>query len=243
MTVLVSQFLIAFTTLFSGTEDNQNKIESIERPFAIGEEISYKLKYGWFTIGKANVKIPSDTMVSNQKCYNVHVEARTAGVLNLFHNTVDQFDGAVAHDDLKPKFAFQDFLESGEREIQTNYYDYDKGQVIVEKSTKDGSAQEPNIYPLDPSAFDIISSYLYLRSLDGRALTPGDSIMIKSFYGKKHYDFGLEYVKKETIDIICSTFCFLRAAPFLMSEVSKFGLQPTEINCQLRLKRNLSSVR
>ena len=99
-------------------------------PFVVGEELTFKVKFGWFTIGKAQIEISSDTTNNAEPSFHVTVEARTAGILDFFKHTVNQFDAVINQSTLKPSIATQNFLDNQKRDIQTNYFDYEKGQVL-----------------------------------------------------------------------------------------------------------------
>ncbi len=174
--------------------------DSLNYPFNIGEELKFRVKYGWFTIGKATVTIPSETIYEDIPSYKVNVVGQTAGMLGFFNNTVDVFDATISKSELKPFFASQNFQEGKKRDVQTNYFDYEVGKVKVQKTNYEKNiTYEPKYYDLDHEAYDMLSSYLFLRSIDFSSLRPADSVMIKVFFGKKHYDFGIEYGGSEYI--------------------------------------------
>lgn len=174
--------------------------QEFDRPYQITESLSFRVKYGWFTIGKAKASLPSDTLVNAEPAYKAKVILETAGMLGFFNNTEDTFDGVVYKDDFKPIYASQNFQEGRKRDIQTNYFDYKSNQVTVhKKEAKEESIQQEKVYALDSNAFDLLSAYLYLRNLDFKNMSKGDSTMMTVFFGKKHYDFGLEYDGIETI--------------------------------------------
>jgi len=186
-----STFFTIITLFVNAGNNNPN-----DRPFRIGEELNFRIKYGWFniTIGKATVKIPSDTIVDGESFYNVNVTGQTAGCLGFFNNTVDRFEAIISKSNFRPFKASQNFQERRKRDIQTNYFDFESGKVKVEKTNdKKSTPQDPKYYDLEPEAYDMLSSYLYLRSIDYSSLKLQDSIMVKVFFGKKHYDFGIEY--------------------------------------------------
>ena len=174
-----------------------------DRPFVIGEELAFKISYGWFTIGKAKAAIPSDTIYGQAPSYHVQVEGRTAGLVGMFSNTVDTFDAIIDQETLKPYVASQNFLENSERQIQTNTFSFEDHEVTVEKMADNQQLKyKPKKYLLEDNAFDILSSYLYLRNIDFGSLNVTDSVMIKVFFGKKHWNFGIEYGGIETINTL-----------------------------------------
>ncbi len=165
-----------------------------DRPYTTGEFLDFRVKYGWFTIGRATVEIPKDTIVQNRNAYLVKVIASTAGLLGIFNNTEDTFTGTVYKDDFKPYYASQNFQEGRDRDIQENVYDFDHRIVTVNKTDhRKNKTFPPKVYELEPDAYGMVSSYLYLRNLDFNQMKMEDSVMMRVFFGKKHYQFGLEY--------------------------------------------------
>jgi hypothetical protein len=171
-----------------------------DRPFDIGEKLELKISYGWFTIGKASVSIPRDTVFQNEESYVINVVGKTAGLLGFFNNTEDTFEAVINQSTLKPYIASQNFQEGKKRDVQTNTFLYNSNEVVVEKINYEKNiTYKPKTYVLRNEAFDILSSYLYLRSIDFSTLTQTDSVMVKVFFGKKHWDFGIEYGGEEDV--------------------------------------------
>lgn len=190
----------ALVILMSWTTYSQNGSGYYNRPYQIGEKLDFRVKYGWFTIGKASVNIPKDTVVNDSDNYLVHVIAETAGLLGFFNNTQDRFVETVNKEDFKPFYSSQNFQDGRDRDIQENFYDFDSGKVVVTKyKLTDNDFKPPKTYDLDSNAFGMMSSYLYLRNLNFHHLKIEDSVMMNVFFGKKHYDFGLEYAGQEEI--------------------------------------------
>lgn len=170
-------------------------------PFIVGEELNFKVKFGWFTVGKAKIKITSDTTNNIQPSFYVYIEARTAGLLGFFKHTVNQFDAIISKSELKTSVATQNFLDNQKRDIQKNYFYYEKGKVKVEKvNYEKGIKHAPKLYDIDSNTLDILSTYLHLRSVNVKSIQAEDSIMVKTFFGKKTYEFGMGYAGNESIN-------------------------------------------
>ena len=200
MKVLIA-FSLVLSAVIAEAQPLVDDYPNTERPFQIGEKLELKISYGWFTIGRAYVNIPSDTIFENAPSYHVNVVGKTAGLLGFFNNTEDTFDAIIDKETLKPYVASQNFQENNKRDVQTNTFSYEQREVVVEKVDYEKQVTyKPKKYLLEENAFDILSSYLYLRSIDFASLSKEDSIMLKVFFGKKHWNFGIEYGGKETIN-------------------------------------------
>ena len=171
--------------------------DSLDRPFGLEEELYYKIHFGWFTIGKGWVRLKDDF---DPDVYKVEAEGRTVGLLGIFANLEDEFSARIENSSLKPIEAERRIKDGRYWRNQRNKFDYEEDSVLID--IKDFRDTSKNIYrkvAIDNATLDILSSYLYLRSIDWSSKQLEDSVMIGTFYGKKTYDFGVEYGGKERI--------------------------------------------
>ncbi len=166
------------------------------RPFAVDEELHYKIHFGWFTIGKGWVRVKN----GQQDTYKVEAEGRTVGLLGIFANLEDEFSAWIDSESLQPIEAERRIKDGRYWRHQRNKFQQDSSSVHIDiKDFKDPSKNINRTIEIPDSTLDILSSYLYLRSVDWSEKALQDSVMIGTFYGKKIYDFGVEYAGKERI--------------------------------------------
>ncbi len=171
--------------------------DSTDRPFSTEEELHFKISFGWFTIGKGWVRLRNDR---NDQTYKVEAEGRTVGLLGFFANLEDEFSAVIDAASLKPIEAERRIKDGRYWRNQHNWFDYDEDSVLID--VKDFKRPEKNVKKkinISDSTLDILSSYLYLRSVDWSDKHLEDSVMIGTFYGKKIYNFGIEYAGTERI--------------------------------------------
>lgn len=172
-------------------------IDSANRPFGIEEELYYKIHFGWFTIGKGWVRVKNDY---DPEVYKVEAEGRTVGLLGIFANLEDEFSARIQNGSLKPIEAERRIKDGRYWRNQRNKFDYREDSVHIDiRDFRDTSKNINRKVAIDHATLDILSSYLYLRSIDWSTKQVEDSVMIGTFYGKKTYDFGVEYAGKERI--------------------------------------------
>lgn len=178
-----------------GIRANGNDSTSI-RPFTEEEELSYKLSYGWFKIGKGLVRLMDDT----SEHYSVYAEGQTVGLLGIFANLDDKFYANVDTSTLKPLSSTRDIKDGRYWRHQENEFNHEAAQVHVDITDyKDTSKNVNKHIEIPEPTFDILSSYLYLRSVDWSRRNVQDSVMVNTFYGKKTYNFGVEFAGQERI--------------------------------------------
>ncbi|MEM9327380.1 MAG: DUF3108 domain-containing protein [Bacteroidota bacterium] len=198
------RYLIAFCFLLiltsailapSGTDPNE------DRPFSDREELYFKIHFGWFTIGKGSVKLRNEALDVAEDTYSVEAEGRTVGLLGIFANLEDRFTAKIDGSSLKPIEATRSIKDGRYWRNQKNrFYFEDTAAVHIKiEDLRDESKSTERLIGIGDSTFDILSSYLYLRSIDWASKQVADSVMIGTFYGKKIYDFGVEYAGTEKI--------------------------------------------
>lgn len=199
MDVLLNKYIILICLAISGldlTAYNLPGDSSISRPFSNQEALFFKIHYGWFTIGKGHVEIKQD----HPNEYTVEAEGKTTGLLGVFANLEDFFTAQIDKKTLKP-IASKRKIKDGRywRHQQNQFYHEDSSVHINSEDLKDPSKNVSKSIAISDTTFDILSSYLYLRSIDWNEKKERDSVMIDTFYGKKIYNFGVEYGGTEII--------------------------------------------
>ena len=191
--ILVFIFLLPF---FTASTQPLSK----SSPINPGEVLEFKLGYGWFTLGYAEVTTAKNLVsYAEDSCYRVDIKGKTSGLAALA-KVDDKFGGIVSTNGYKPYFAYRDLKEGSYRLKEKTFFDYDAMKVKVEAIKKDGKKQK-NSYDLrQPMTFELISGLLYARSIDYKKLRKGDKIKIHSFFEDEFYDlkviyYGVELVK------------------------------------------------
>lgn len=184
--------LILLVALSASANDN----DSTFRPFTEKEELTYKLSYGWFKVGKGLVRLNDDTADH----YSVYAEGQTVGLLGIFANLDDKFYANVDTSTLRPLSSVRDIKDGRYWRHQENTFEHDADQVHVDIiDYKDTTKNVNRDFDIPDPTFDVLSSYLYLRSVDWSKRNVQDSVMVNTFYGKKTYNFGVEYAGQERI--------------------------------------------
>ena len=187
--------------LFQSALATDGKELKSKRPFSENEELYFRIHFGWFTIGKGWVKVRNGAGNREKNTYNVAAEGKTVGLLGIFANLEDRFSAKINGSTLKPMEATRSIKDGRYWRNQENkFYFEDTSSVHIKiKDLRDESKSVDRVIGIGDSTFDILSSYLYLRSIDWSAKRVADSVMIGTFYGKKIYDFGVEYAGTEKL--------------------------------------------
>ncbi|MEQ9468119.1 MAG: DUF3108 domain-containing protein [Ekhidna sp.] len=199
-------FTLILVSLFSF---GQPMVKS--KPVSTGEELQFRLSYGWFTIGRGTFKISDDyVMLDGKECLEINVEGGTAGLAGVFSRVDDRWGAIIDKDTFLPYYSYRD-LSEGDYELDEKvYFDYDEMKIRFEQSTPSENKPRPTRYfDIEKSnMFDMMGGLMYARSIDYRSLKKGDTIRMDAFFDKKFYDFemiygGIEMIKTKVGEIYC----------------------------------------
>ncbi len=168
--------------------------------FKKGEILEYRLRYGWFTVGMAEMKV-DDVFhdFQGQECYKIDIKGRTAGLVGIFTHVDDTWGAYIASNSMLPLHAYADIEEGKYTRNERIFFDQKSGDITVEM-TKKGEPRPTKFYDYGPQIHDLISGYMHLRNVDMHGLMLNDTIRFKAFYDEIFYDFKVVYKGREVID-------------------------------------------
>ena len=182
-----------------------------EKPVSTGEELQFRLSYGWFTVGRGTFKISDEYVLRDGKeCIEINVHGRTAGLAGVFSKVDDRWGAIVDKDSFKPYYSYRDLSEGNYDLDEKVYFDYDSMEVRVERTSVAKSEQNAVAsFDLENGGyFDMMGGLMFARSIDYRSLEKGDTIQLDAFFDKEFYDFemvyhGIEMKKTKVGNIYC----------------------------------------
>jgi Protein of unknown function (DUF3108) len=177
--------------------------------FEIGEKYSYKIKYGFITIGGADVEMDEKIYaVNNQPCFKVNVIGRTAGMTDMFkvRNTYRSYIDTIS-------FAPQRFLYSAREQ------NYKRDQVILfnhqsHVATKTEKENSKN-FKVPQNIHDVISGYYLLRTIDFSKFSIGQSISAPLFFDEDIYQMKVKFAGRGRIHTKFGKINVLKLNPIL----------------------------
>ncbi|MFY0605258.1 MAG: DUF3108 domain-containing protein [Cyclobacteriaceae bacterium] len=195
-------FIFSFLSLFAANSQPEIDDPTSAYRFQKGEQLEFKLNYGWFTVGKASLVIDDDyQLYDNKDCFKVDIKGETAGLLGVFTNVDDRWGGYVTKDDLIPLHAYRNIQEGKYVREERTYFKHDSGKVEVNRYDPRKKERKPTrVFDIPKGVNDLMSSYMYLRNLDFSPYQKGDTISVQTFYEDVLYDFKLVFDGKEMLD-------------------------------------------
>jgi hypothetical protein len=202
MKTLLILFLPALM-LMSFTQTN--RIDDLQKitntTFLTGEQMSFKLHYGFINAGQAEFKVKPYLVRYNKKeCYKIEVKGKTSSAMNLIVKVEDKWSSIIDKETLYPQVFHRDIREGKYRLKENTYFNYEENKVKVEYSKKDNKVKKRE-FETEKRVHDIISGYYYLRNIDFSTMEKYQVVGLDAFLENEFYDIKVRYLGTETIKL------------------------------------------
>lgn len=181
------------------------QLQNVKEPvFRVGEELNYRLRYGFITAAEATIRVQnSDAEFDNKPVYHLVAEGRTAGSFNLFYKVRNRYDSYIDQKDLTPYLYTENIREANYRRTDKARFYQDEKKIVSNKGTFKGSGQ----------TFDVLSAYYFARNLDMSRLSPGEKFSMDYFLDDGVTKLEIQYAGKERVKTSLGYFNCLKFSP------------------------------
>lgn len=199
--------LLIFFCGIAGKAASQHVPSLKKGVFQPGEELSYRLRYGFINAADGVLKVlPSDLTFDGKPTYHLNAVGKTAKAFNVFYNIRDQYDSYIDQDTYLPYFFSEDIKEG-------KYRRNDKIRFYQKK--KKIEATRGNFDAKESQTFDLLSAYYFSRTLDLTNIAEGDSFKLSYFLKDTLAYLYITYMGKENIKTPLGTLKCLKFSPSL----------------------------
>ncbi|MTI19671.1 DUF3108 domain-containing protein, partial [Fulvivirga sp. RKSG066] len=185
--------------------------------FARGEKLTYRVNFGIFTIGKGEMII-SDKLykINKRDCYKVDVYGKTSGMVDWVARVDDHWGAYVDTAALVPHISYRNIKEGNYRKNEMVRFDHEHD--VLETKTinkKTGKWKEPILYGAPDNVREMLSGFLYLRTMDFSQMKKGDIFTISGFFEDMFYELDVKYRGKEKVKTKAGKFRAIKLEPIM----------------------------
>src|ERR1700728_1118385 len=100
----MKKYVILFLITASFANAFCQEMDNVGRPvFQVGEQLNYKLKYGFFTAAEANLKVEAtDKKFDGHPAFHIVADGKTAGAFDLLYKTRNRYETYIDETTLQP---------------------------------------------------------------------------------------------------------------------------------------------
>jgi len=201
-------FLIAvLITAFAGRVFCQEMTRIVTPVFKVGEQLNYKLKYGFFTAAEANLRVEAtDKKFDGQSAYHIVADGKTAGAFDILYKVRNRYETYVDEKTLLPYFYTENRHESNYKHSDNVTFNHDNEKITAAKG----------VFPFKGKVFDFLSAYYFSRSVDVSKLKIGDRFDLKYFLEDGIHTLSITYAGKEKVQSDLGEFNCLKFNPSII---------------------------
>ncbi len=170
-------------------------------PVRAGETLDYKVTFGFFTVGKAQINTsPKLFKVNGHPCYKIEIKGQTSGAVDWVAKVDDTWGTYMDTLTFMPYMGYRTIKENSYRKNETTIFDQKNLMVelkVIDQKT--GKYKESEIFQTIEPVRDLVSGYSYLRTLDYDSKKVGDTISLYGIFEDDFYDFKILYAGKEVL--------------------------------------------
>ena len=168
--------------------------------FGSGEELTFKVSYGFLDAAEAKMIIsPNLTLFNNKPAYKIDVFGKTLGIFKLF-KVNDNWGTYLDTAKIIPHQSYRHIEEGRYRKHEQVIFHHQNRKALVRLYDRNNSMLvDTKDYTIPNNVQDIVSGFYQLRTMDLKKLKLGDSIKIVGFFDKEIHNLKLIYEGKQTI--------------------------------------------
>ncbi|MEM6525980.1 MAG: DUF3108 domain-containing protein [Bacteroidota bacterium] len=211
------RFFLVFMILasFKGGEDVYKPVKY--NAFERGEMLEYKVSFGIFNIGEAQMTIDDKFYrINNRECYKVDIYGKTTGMVDWVANVNDHWGAYVDSTALVPHISYRKIREGKYKKDEVVRFDHRVNLIEAKvKNKKTGEFKEPKVYVAPKGVRDMLAGYLYLRTIDFNSLKKNEVFTMTGFFEDEFYELDIRYKGKEKIKTKAGKFMSIKLEPLM----------------------------
>jgi hypothetical protein len=231
-------FLILILTTYL-TKAYSQELKDINEPvFKSGEQLSYKLKYGFFTGAEAVLRVEDgDKKIDGHSTFHIIADGKTAGTFDVFYKVRNRYESYIDRSTLLPYFYTENRREGGYKHSDNISFDHTDDRITADKG----------VFPFKGKVFDFVSAYYFARGIDISKIHIGDKFDMEYFLEDGIHTLTITYMGKEKVNCVLGTFNCLKFSPTIIPgrifrKDSKLYLWITDDNNRIPVKAHVELI-
>ncbi len=188
-------------------------------PFKPGEDLTFRIRYGFITAGIAHMRILPDEQKFNREVMHIQTTARNVPAFGWIYSVDDVINVLLDPVRLRPLYYEKKLREGTYKADLFVTYEHEDSLARVKfiRYNSDMKIKKKEEFPvkIPAGAFDVLSAFYYIRTLP---LKVGESYYLTGHQKKKVYNLQVKVHRKEELEVEAGTFKSLVVEPMLKGE-------------------------
>lgn len=195
--LLVLVLMVSFIHLGIAQESTTTSLDYVQP----GEVLTYKISYGFLSIGEARIETSSTLhTLNNVPCYKLDISGKTTGAVGWVTKVDDKWGSYLHAKTLLPVKNYRIVRENNYKRDELTYFNHQKKNIrYFRYDYAAGKYKDAEHFEFTETVRDLIGGYHYIRQLDYNAMSMGDTINLFGFFENEFYSFKILYQGKEIL--------------------------------------------
>lgn len=196
--------LVGITLTISAQELESRK----NMAFQPGEQLKYKLRYGFVTAAEATLDVEeTDVKFDGKPVFHLIAQGKTSGSFDFFYKVRDRYDSYIDKTELVPHLYTENIREANYKRTDKVRFYQDQKKIVAQKGTFKGTGQ----------TFDLVSAFYFARSLDLTGIKQGEKLTMNYFLKDEVSPLEIQYLGKERVKTSLGWFNCLKFSPSIQA--------------------------
>jgi hypothetical protein len=204
-TICMKRLIFLLPFLFITHAITAQVLSNTKEPvFKVGEELQYRVKYGFITAAEATLQVQdTDVEFNGQEVQHLIAQGKTSGTFDIFYKVRNRYDSYIDKGLLVPYLYTENIREANYRRNDKVRFYPDQQKIVGNKGTFKGAKQ----------TFDLVSAYYFARSLNLTGISVGEYLKMNYFLDDGVTELSIQYLGKERIKTSLGYFNCLKFSP------------------------------
>jgi len=175
---------------------------SANTSFNPGEELQYRVSFGFITVGKSVTRVDRNLYTMNDKpCYRIDAYGETSDWISWLSKVDDNWGAYLDTATVSTQMSYRKIREGRYRLDEETWFDHATGKAEVKvRDKRTGVFSRKKVFRITPYATDLIGGFIHLRFIDFSKIRVGDTLSIAGFLEDTGYHLRIRYAGKETLE-------------------------------------------
>ena len=185
--------------------------------FTAGEQLDYRVTFGFFTVGRAVTRIDKRVYsINSTACFKIDAYGETSDWISWVARVHDTWGAYLDTASLSPQVAYRKIREGNYKKDELTSFDHDKRKVEVKVMNQEtGVYENPKEYDIPRNAKDLVSGFMLLRQIDFTRVRLGDTLTVSGFFEDTSYNLRLIYTGKDVVQTKIGKIPCLKLVPIV----------------------------
>lgn len=166
-----------------------------EAVFVPGEELDYKLKYGFIAAADGKLTVEeSDKTFDGKPSYHLVAKGKTTSGFSIFYKVDDRYDSYIDKKSFMPYYFKETIREGRYRRNSIVWFDQAAKKIVTDR---DGTIER--YAAKGTQTLDLLSCYYFSRLIDMKNIKIGQTFSMMYFLKDESKELKITYVGKEVI--------------------------------------------